>query len=103
MKKISIFVLVIVLCVCALAGCRRKNANETTAPTKQTHATTEATKGTTVPATTENHRETENHGAVGDIITEGSEIIDDILPDGTHSASEGGNENRARRSGMPRY
>lgn len=107
MKKISIFVLILVLTVSTLSGCRRRNEGGTSEPSSSTTAATQATTGTTVPATTNSHRETGDNGIIDDIITEGSDIIDDVLPDGTthtNGATNGNDDTgNVRGRGMPRY
>ncbi|MGN0998293.1 MAG: hypothetical protein ACI4PO_01915 [Faecousia sp.] len=107
MKKISIFVLILVLTVSTLSGCRRRNEGGTSSPSAGTTTATQTTTGTTVPATTDSHRETQDNGIIDDIITEGSDIIDDVLPDGTthtDSATNGNdNSDNVRSRGVPRY
>ena len=104
MKKISIFVLILVLTVSTLSGCRRRNEADTSAPSA---GTTTATQATTIPATTDSHRETQDNGIIDDIITEGSDIVDDVLPDGTtHTGGDtNGNDDtgNVRSRGVPRY
>ena len=106
MKKISMFVLILVLTVSTLSGCRRKNEGETSESDTGTTAATQQTTGTTTPATTDSHRETGDNGIIDDIITEGSDIIDDVLPDGTtHTGDSNGGDDagNVRGRGMPRY
>ena len=106
MKKISIFVLILVLTVSVLSGCRRKNEGETSEPSASTTPSTQATTGTTVPTATDSSRETDDNGIIDDIITEGSDIIDDVLPDGTtHTGDSNGGDDagNVRGRGMPRY